>query len=260
MRAARLCWVVVLALGGLACRGHSGGPFTAAGEAASRARCANNLRSLGLTFQAYREGRGHLPVVAITDPQGKPLLSWRVTILPWIKVYDRERGEIADYGFDRLYKMFRLDEPWDSPHNIALLEHMPTIYLCPSEGRSAREGLTNYRVVAGPSTIFEGLEGVESSKVDEGFITRDGQPSAFGTASDGLGDTLMLFESSQAIPWTKPDDLTFGPNLPAPPLGSKHPGEFLIVLADGSVRGIKAATPPERIRALITRNGADAPP
>ena len=52
------------------------------------------------------------PMGAICDASGKPLLSWRVAILPGL-----EQGN--------LYKQFRLDEPWDSPHNLTLLPLMP---------------------------------------------------------------------------------------------------------------------------------------
>ena len=45
----------------------------------------------------------------ILDPNGKPLLSWRVQILPYIEE-------------QQLYQDFHLDEPWDSEHNIKLLE------------------------------------------------------------------------------------------------------------------------------------------
>ena len=45
---------------------------------------------------------------------GRPLLSWRVAILPYLEC-------------DPRYSKFHLDEPWDSPHNLALLE--PTAVL-----------------------------------------------------------------------------------------------------------------------------------
>src|SRR5262245_44717647 len=125
VRAHPVRWLIALALSGVSCGGLPGGPASPAGRAAARQRCSSNLRSLGLTFQAYREGRGHLPPVAITDPQGKPLLSWRVTILPWLKAYDVQTGEVRDVGLDRLYKQFHLDEPWDSPHNKALIRNIP---------------------------------------------------------------------------------------------------------------------------------------
>ena len=63
---------------------------------------------------------GSLPPAAITDKDGRPLLSWRVAILPFL---DRSS----------LYAKFHLDEPWDSPHNLSLLDAMPNVYACPSD-------------------------------------------------------------------------------------------------------------------------------
>ena len=58
------------------------------------------------------------PPAAIYSKDGKPLLSWRVAILPYL-------------GLDNLYKQFHLDEPWDSPHNIKLSAMPVAVYLSP---------------------------------------------------------------------------------------------------------------------------------
>ena len=63
---------------------------------------------MGMGFHNYDFAKRGFPPAAITSPGGKPLLSWRVAILPYI-------DEKA------LYKKFKLDEPWDSPHNKELL-------------------------------------------------------------------------------------------------------------------------------------------
>src|SRR6202789_1676353 len=92
----------------------------AAREAARRAQCVNNLKQIGLAMHNYHSANDAFPMPAITDKDGKPLLSRRVAILPYI-----EKQE--------LYNKFKLEEPWDSPHNKALLKEMPTTYLCPSQ-------------------------------------------------------------------------------------------------------------------------------
>ena len=51
----------------------------------------------------------------ILDEEGKPLLSWRVALLPAMGMAD-------------LYNKFKLDEPWDSEANEALLEEMPAVF------------------------------------------------------------------------------------------------------------------------------------
>ena len=98
-------------------------PHRSAREAARRGQCTNNLKQLSLALQCYHEATGSFPPAAITDKNGKPLLSWRVALLPFI-----------DTGSP--YWKFHLDEPWDSPHNLAVVEQMPAIYHCPSDRRS----------------------------------------------------------------------------------------------------------------------------
>src|SRR5262249_30142494 len=83
--------------------------------AASRTRSANNLKQIGLAMHNYHDVNGAFPPAAVCDKTGKPMLSWRVLILPYIEQ-------------DALYKEFKLDEPWDSEHNKKLLAKMPKVY------------------------------------------------------------------------------------------------------------------------------------
>lgn len=55
----------------------------------------------------YQHKHGRLPPAVVHGPEGKPLHSWRVLLLPFI-------------GQEALYKQFKLEEPWDSPHNLSL--------------------------------------------------------------------------------------------------------------------------------------------
>ena len=104
-------------------------------EAARRAQCVNNLKQIGLAMHNYQSANNAFPRPAITDKDGKPLLSWRVAILPYIEQQE-------------LYNKFKLDEPWDSPHNKALIKEMPPIYVCPSRA-NVEPGTTTYRVFVG---------------------------------------------------------------------------------------------------------------
>jgi len=63
----------------------------------------------------YESTHGQMPPAVVYGSDGQALHSWRVLILPYI-----EQGE--------LYRQFKLDEPWDSPHNIQLLPKMPRVY------------------------------------------------------------------------------------------------------------------------------------
>src|SRR5262245_36550552 len=70
----------------------------------ARDRTIDNLKTLGLAMGVYAHVHdGRFPPAAI-HKEGKPLLSWRVALLPIL-------------GQKALYEKFRLEEPWDSPHN-----------------------------------------------------------------------------------------------------------------------------------------------
>ena len=200
----------------------------AAREAARRAQCVNNLKQIGLAMHNYASANDAFPAPANTGKQGKALLSWRVAILPYIE----QQG---------LYNKFKLDEPWDSPHNIALLKEMPSLYICPS--RAAGEPFTTtYQVFTGNGALFE-----------------DGKGAKIADVTDGLSTTIMAVEAREAVPWTKPDDLPFDPAA-APSLfgaASNHPGGFNVLFADGSVRFIKTSISMQTFRALITRAGGE---
>ena len=84
----------------------------AAREAARRAQAINQVKQLSLAMINYESMYSTYPARASFDAQGKPLLSWRVHILPFLQE-------------EALYQKFRLDEPWDSDHNRKLIDQMP---------------------------------------------------------------------------------------------------------------------------------------
>jgi hypothetical protein len=136
------------------------------------------------------------------SPYGRPLLSWRVSILPFIEQED-------------LFKQFHLNEPWDSEHNKRLMEKMPKIYEVP--GRPAPKGETFYQVFTGKDALFEG-----------------GKKSRIASIPDGTSNTIMIAEAGEAVPWTKPADMPFTADGPLP----KLPDEFFVAMCDGSTRAV----------------------
>ena len=92
-------------------------------EPVRRLGSTNNLRQLGLAMHNHHDVFKCFPPPAIYSPDGKPLLSWRVMLLPFLDQTP-------------LYKQFHLNEPWDSPHNRALVAKMPGgVSLSRLEGR-----------------------------------------------------------------------------------------------------------------------------
>ncbi len=196
----------------------------ASSGAAQRDQCTNNLKQIALAYHNVHAATNAFPAPAIADKDGKPLLSWRVAILPYVEQQE-------------LYNKFHMDEPWDSPHNKALIKEMPAVYLCPSR-KKPEAGTTTYRVFVGDGAMFQAGEGTPITSI-----------------TDGTSNTIMVVESTDAVPWTKPDDLKFDPNA-KPSLygaGSPHPGGFNAAFGDGSVRFIKNSINLIVWKALITR-------
>jgi lactate permease len=152
---------------------------------------------------------------------------------------------------DRIYDEFHLDEAWDSPNNIALLENIPRVYRHP-RGLDEEYYRTPYQVLVGPGTAFE-----------KDALT-------FDDFSNDLGKTILVVEAKEPVPWTKPDDLAYDPDGPLPEMGGqvtravrllgyeikREPG-FVAGFADGTSRFIPSQTDEKRIRALISRHGRE---
>jgi hypothetical protein len=197
--------------------------------AARRASSNNNLKMIGLALHNHHSAFKSLPDAAIRDEDGKPLLSWRVKILPFIE----EQG---------LYEQFHLDEPWDSPHNIKLLEQMPAVYEQPN--LKLPPGKTVYQAPVGDELMF---------KTDEA--------TGFRQVTDGLSNTVMVFESSadNAVEWTKPDDVEIDLDDPLTVMGDI--GErFSVLLGDGAVRSIPRTIDADTLKKLLTRSGGEVVP
>jgi hypothetical protein len=197
-------------------------------EAAARTRSANNLHQIALAMQNHHAAFGRMPAQAIDDKDGKPLLSWRVQILPYLEQ-------------DDLYKEFRLDEPWDSDHNKKLLEKMPPVYAFPGDDRALKAHETYYQAFAGPGAFFDGKTGLRL-------------PNDF---PDGTSNTIVCVEAAQSVPWTKPEDIPFDQGKLVPKVGGRRKDRFLAGMVDGSVLSFPLSIKEDDLRALVTRNGGE---
>jgi RNA polymerase sigma factor (sigma-70 family) len=197
--------------------------------AAARARSVTNLKQIGLAMHNYADAHDTaFPPAAICDDDGKPLLSWRVAILPYL---DQEA----------LYKQFRLNEPWDSAHNKALIAKMPKVYAPVGDVKTEHAGATFYQAFVGGGALFQ-----------------TSMPRQLAKITDGISNTLLVVEANEPVTWTKPDDVAFDPNAELPKLGGTlFEDGFNAAFADGAVRFIKDSIDPKTLKALITANGGE---
>jgi hypothetical protein len=196
-------------------------------SAARRMQSSNNLKQIALAMLSYETTNRRYPARAIFDKNGKPLLSWRVQILPYL-----------DEG--ALYKEFHLDEPWDSEHNKPLIAKMPRVYANPDH---ASDGKTSYLVPVGPGTVFEGDKGLRISQI-----------------ADGASNTILAVEGSddRAVIWTKPDDLPVDLAKPMAGLENARGPGFQAAFCDGSVHYFSSSVDVQVLKALFTYAGGEA--
>jgi hypothetical protein len=203
-------------------------------------KAANDLKQIGYAFHNYHDTYGRFPCPAIYSKDGQPLLSWRVAILPFVEQ-------------DSLFQEFHLDEPWDSEHNRSLIAKMPKVYESWGDAE-ADPYSTFFQVFVGKGTVFEGREGVRRSQI-----------------TDGASNTILVIEAGEAVPWTKPADISFDPDKPLPALGGMFKERFrfstlsfagskdiLAVFADGSVHQIKKTIDEKNLKRLIIRNDGES--
>ncbi|HTU26321.1 MAG TPA: DUF1559 domain-containing protein, partial [Pirellulales bacterium] len=183
------------------------------------------LKTLADAMRAAYDDKDRFPG-DICDASGKPLLSWRVRLLPYL-------------GKEELYNQFRLDEPWDSKHNRRASIRMPSIYHTPMKG--VPHGKTAFLAPNGKGTIFEDQRWLDPKQI-----------------ADGADSTILLVTADveHAVPWTKPEDLAIDPVNPA--LGLRHGhGHFVVAAADGSVWRLPDDLEPARLWGFFSAGGGE---
>jgi hypothetical protein len=195
-------------------------------HAARESQEMNNLKMLALAALNYESANKNLPSDIYSD-DGKPLLSWRVRVLPYMEE-------------QALYNRFNLDEPWDSPNNRPLMDQLPRALQSPSSPADLGSR-TRFLALKGPQTLFPGNQRLRIAQV-----------------TDGTSNTLLFVEArpDAAVEWTKPADINFDAERPFAGLAAPE-GRFLAAFNDGSVRRISLAIGAETMKALATRNGEE---
>lgn len=206
--------------------------------AAAESQASVNLKQQVIGMHNFHDTYNRFPAAYSVDDDGKPLLSWRVHILPFIEQ-------------QALYREFRLDEPWDSEHNKKLIAKMPKTYAAP--GSKAGAGKTNYLAVGGKHgvLIVPTGRGAERSAADG---------TGIAAIFDGTSNTIAVVEASDelAVEWTKPVEWVPNDKEPLKGLLGLRSRGILVALCDGSVRMLPATVPVDDLRSFFTRDDGRA--
>ncbi len=187
---------------------------------ALRSARQNHLKNILVALESYEARNGSFPPAYIADASGKPSLSWRTLILPYLD----EQALFAQYD---------QRQPWNGPEN-SKLALAPREFVCP--GSPEDSPFTSYAAVVGPNAAWRG-----------------GRPLKISDFPDGGRHTIMLVETANAgIPWLAPRDFTIEDAIVAIRSGphrrgngyfyENQPGYSMAAFADGSVRPVDAFT------------------
>ncbi len=208
------------------------GMAATARASAREAQDMNTVRQLLLAMHNFHDATGALPPQALTDKAGKRLLSWRVLLLPFLQEQE-------------LYNQFHLDEAWDSPHNLALLEKMPSCYrsVGTQDDGEIKPGYTRF---VAPLTA-------------NSIMGKAGRPTRLQDIADGTSNTILLLQAtpSAAVPWTKPDDLLVNEANPREGMVAAGQASLIVGLANGSIQELPTDIAPQQLKAMITQDGGD---
>jgi hypothetical protein len=199
---------------------------TRAGQARARMKNSNNLKQVALAVHTFHGTYsqfpiGESPIIQYRD--GQPLLSWRVHLLPFLIQ-------------SPLYQQFKLDQPWDSPDNLKLLDQIPKVYQ-----NLDYKGLGSHTTVLainGPGAVFNPSEKLH-----------------FRNVTDGTAQTVLVINAGpdKAVPWTKPQDLTYQPDAIIKSLGDVN-DPFMVMFADGAIYPIRKTVDERTLLKMFQRN------
>lgn len=193
-------------------------------EAASRLKCANNLKQFGLALHGFHDVNGYLPagMVAELDIQDSYHTGFTF-LLPYVEQ-------------DNIHRLYHYDQPWSDPTNYAAVGQTAPIFYCPSNrGSGAFDlsaivqqwggialppvlGCTDYVLCKGanagfdadPGKIPQEARGLFNISQADASVTATGQldwrPTPrfrvrFTDISDGLSSTIALGEAAGRTPY-----------------------------------------------------------
>ena len=170
-------------------------------EAARCQCCRNNMEQIGIALQKYHDEHGTFPPAYTVDEEGNPLHSWRTLILPYFD------PEVVGQKWKEQIELIRLDELWDSEHNMQISERLAhtakeeegernpesprrsSVYDCPGSGFTSLTD-TVYKMVVGNNAVGN-LQGTSKSQIKR-----------------PLDKTIVIIEAEPAVPWMSPSDFT----------------------------------------------------
>jgi len=164
-------------------------------EAAARTKCSNNLKQIGIAFQAHHDTYGCFPSGGLGPGAGRTFVGttpanytsqawgWCYQILPWV-----EQGNL-----------------WQLPagNEATIIASPPNLYLCPTRGRGpaiSGIGFNDYAGNAGSYSTWTSFTQPANSL--DGPLSPTGGPRvSIASITDGTSNTLLVAEKWIYYQW-----------------------------------------------------------
>jgi len=254
-------------------------------EAASRMRCTNNLKQMGLALHSYHDARGRFPTGytaggTTAPPAGEPLTSWYVLILPYM---EQNNNPAVTGGTPAPVAMFLCPSRRDT--SVGARTDYCTVHSAgwdpnhrgPAQGAAA--GVTGWKTIMGgfcggnggntwssynlaaipngsSNTALVGHRGMRPAQYNAPITGND---ALFTDTAGGVWRNRCWFNGLQDSPngsttacasgLTQTNDATANATL-----GSSHPSGYPVLLGDGSVRTIPYSIDPNMACILWNAN------
>ncbi len=156
-------------------------------EAASRSKCMNQMRQIGLGLHGHHTEQGALPMGVV--PFGKkerfPALTWLARITPYMGQDPIWQVTLADYARQRI-------PFWPMHQNLST---PVSAFVCPSDTRGSGPFSTHRSRVVGVSSYI-GVLGTEHRQTDG--VLYKASSTRIGDITDGTSHTVMVGERPAA--------------------------------------------------------------
>lgn len=162
-------------------------------EAASRIKCDNNLKQLGLAAHHYQDVNGHLPPgIGYYPPASGAFGTWFFHLLPYVEQDNLYRSALGNVPFpppDGPTTMYY-------PGNNKVYSERVAVFLCPSDPSVVSDGVVMINGVSFGASCYasNGLLAGQSDLTTTPYKVNPQGKTRFADITDGLSNTILHAE------------------------------------------------------------------